>query len=201
MKSALLLSGGIDSVALAFWKKPALAVTIDYGQLPFEGELRAAQAVADSLQIPHEIIRVDCSSLGAGDLCDGPQLEASPVSEWWPYRNQLLITLAVMKVIRFGIDELMIGTVATDNVHADGQQQFVNLISQLVSFQEGGLIVSAPALKLDSTELVRLSGIPPNLLFHAHSCHKSSVACGECRGCHKYRAVMHSLFHSQGLYY
>ena len=201
MKSALLLSGGIDSIAIAYWKRPALAVTIDYGQLPFEGELRAAKAVAESLQIPHEIIRVDCSSLGAGDLCNGLQLEASPVSEWWPYRNQLLITLAAMKVIQYGVNELLIGTVATDNIHADGQPQFVEQISQLMAFQEGGLKIAAPALALDSVELVKASAIPASLLFHAHSCHKAAVACGECRGCHKYRSVMYSLFHEEGLYY
>ena len=35
---ALLLSGGMDSIALAFWKRPEIAITIDYGQ-------RAAEAL------------------------------------------------------------------------------------------------------------------------------------------------------------
>lgn len=201
MKSALLLSGGIDSIALAYWKKPTIAITIDYGQLPIAGEISAAQAVAKSLQIQHEIVRVDCRALGAGDLCGGPQLDASPCSEWWPYRNQLLLTLAAMKAIQYEVEELMIGTVSTDITHTDGQPQFIDLMNQLTSFQEGGLKITAPAITIDSVELVRASGVPRELLFYAHSCHVAPVACGECRGCQKYRAVMHSLFHEEGLYY
>jgi len=31
---AILLSGGLDSIALAYWLRPQIAVTIDYGQRP-----------------------------------------------------------------------------------------------------------------------------------------------------------------------
>ena len=30
MSAALLLSGGMDSIALAYWRKPSIAITIDY---------------------------------------------------------------------------------------------------------------------------------------------------------------------------
>ena len=36
MKTALLLSGGMHSVAIAWWRRPNIAITIDYGQLPAE---------------------------------------------------------------------------------------------------------------------------------------------------------------------
>jgi 7-cyano-7-deazaguanine synthase len=42
MDTGLLLSGGMDSVALAYWLRPDVAFTIDYGQLSAEGELRSA---------------------------------------------------------------------------------------------------------------------------------------------------------------
>ncbi|QNE38583.1 7-cyano-7-deazaguanine synthase [Hymenobacter sp. NBH84] len=201
MKSALLLSGGMDSIALAYWKRPAIAITIDYGQLPAKGEIRAATAVAEALGIKHEILRVDCKSLGAGDLTGGVQLDAAPSPEWWPYRNQLLLTMAAMRVIHYDVQELMIGTVASDETHRDGQAPFIELIDHLMAFQERGMHVTAPALNLSCVELVKKSGISRPLLCHAHSCHKSDIMCGECRGCIKYRATMQELYEEEGLRY
>lgn len=51
------------------------------------------------------------------------------------------------------------------------------------------MVVEAPAIELSTAELVRKSGIPPSFLAWAHSCHKSHVACGNCRGCNKYMEV------------
>ena len=68
MKRAILLSGGMDSSAIAFMERPQLAIVIDYGQMPAGGERRAARAVAKRLNIPLETIEIDCSFLGSGDM-------------------------------------------------------------------------------------------------------------------------------------
>ena len=81
-------------MALAYWKRPQLAFTIDYGQVCAEAEIRAAAKVASDIGIEHHIIKVDCSQLGSGSLCGGKPIDDAPVEEWWPYRNQLLVTLA-----------------------------------------------------------------------------------------------------------
>lgn len=39
---ALLLSGGMDSISVAFWKRPEIAISIDYGQRAAEAEITAA---------------------------------------------------------------------------------------------------------------------------------------------------------------
>src|SRR5438105_3448321 len=108
---ALLLSGGIDSIALAYWLKPALAITIDYGQRPARGEIDAAAAACDVLGLEHLVLSINCSSLGSGDMAGSPPHELAPVSEWWPFRNQLLITFAAAECIRRGIPGLVMGTV------------------------------------------------------------------------------------------
>lgn len=46
MTTALLLSGGMDSVSIAWWLRPDVALTIDYGQKPAEAEIDAAGQVA-----------------------------------------------------------------------------------------------------------------------------------------------------------
>ncbi|HDT5861742.1 TPA: 7-cyano-7-deazaguanine synthase [Aeromonas hydrophila subsp. hydrophila] len=101
----------------------------------------------------------------------------------------MLVTLAAMKAIAFGITHLWLGTVKSDGLHKDGTPEFMSAISHLLSMQEGGIVVEAPAIELTTSELVRKSGIPANLLAWAHSCHKSHIACGHCRGCNKYMEV------------
>ncbi|WP_081486751.1 7-cyano-7-deazaguanine synthase [Nitrospirillum viridazoti] len=186
MKTGLLLSGGMDSVAIAWWKRPDVAFTIDYGQRAAEAEIDAARAVCDDLSIKHEIIRVDCSSLGSGDMVGASPSAVAPVSEWWPFRNQLLLTLAGMAAIRAEVSEIMIGALRTDGVHADGRSEFLEKISHLMSGQEGGISVSAPAIDLDAVELIKISGIPVGILSWAHSCHIANAACGSCHGCLKH---------------
>ena len=186
MKTALLLSGGMDSVSIARWQKPDIAITVDYGQLPAEAEIVAAGKVAELLSIEHEVIRVDCSALGSGDMAGTAPSPAAPVSEWWPFRNQLVLTLAGMAAVRLGAVRLLIGTLATDGQHADGRPDFIERISGLMSMQEGGMVVEAPAIGLDAVQLVRQSGIDQATLAWAHSCHTGNFACGRCRGCIKH---------------
>src|SRR5688572_25778664 len=116
-KAALLLSGGMDSIALAYAHRPQLAITVDYGQLSAAGEIRAAMAVCESLDLRHEIIRTDLRGLGSGDLVGEPSLSIAPVREWWPFRNQMLITLAAMRIVRDGISRLLLGSVRGDQAH------------------------------------------------------------------------------------
>lgn len=191
---AVLLSGGMDSIALAFWQRPEIAITVDYGQRAAEAEIAAAGQVAAELDMRHEVVRVDCSALGSGDMAGCDPLAAAPVSEWWPYRNQLLITLAGMRGIALGVTELLLGSVASDGQHADGRPEFYAAADGLMRLQEGGVRVVAPALTMTTADLVRRSGVPRSLLAWAHSCHVGDVACGSCRGCVKHYHVNDELF-------
>lgn len=189
----LLLSGGMDSISLAWWKRPDVAITVDYGQRAARAEIAASAAICESLGIRHEIVRVDCSHLGSGDMAGAEPLAVAPVPEWWPYRNQLVITLAAMTVIRLGVNELMLGAVASDSAHADGRAEFFVAISSLMAMQEGHITVSAPAQHLTAVELVRASGVPREVLAWAHSCHTADAACGGCRGCVKHFLTLQAL--------
>lgn len=182
-------------MSLAYWLRPRWAITIDYGQVSAAAEIRASRAVCASLQIEHVVLEVDCSVLGSGDMAGKPALDIAPVTEWWPYRNQLLLTLAASAAVVRGAEELLIGTVSTDSSHADGTRQFVSSMDTLLSMQEGGLRVKAPAIEMTSSELVQASGIPLDLLAWAHSCHTSTWACGQCRGCIKHKNVLFALGH------
>jgi len=190
MSTAILLSGGMDSVAIAFWKRPELAVTIDYGQRPAAAEMRAASAVADALGIKHLKVTIPAGELGSGDLAGSPPLSLAAKPEWWPYRNQLLVTIAAAKVLPLGAKKLLIGTLATDSHHADGSPEFVRILGELLTLQEGGVSLEAPAIGMNAVSLIRTSGIPQDILAWSHSCHVADFACGVCGGCRKHYRTM-----------
>lgn len=194
MKAGLLLSGGMDSIALAWWKRPKWAITIDYGQNAAAAEKIAAAQVCDELGIEHQVLTIDCGMLGSGDMANSRPDPHATTSDWWPYRNQLLITFACMRAISCGIQSLYVGTVKSDREsHLDATPEFVSLIDNLIAYQEGGLRVVAPAIDYTTSELVKMAAVPPGLLAWAHSCHKANIACGNCRGCNKYLATFSEL--------
>lgn len=195
MSELLLLSGGLDSAALACWCRPAGCLFVDYGQRPSAGEKRAAQAVADALGLPLETVVADCSAVGAGMLLDcSERLAHAPTPEWWPFRNQLLVTLAAAIAVGVGKTTILIGTVAEDAYrHADGAFEFIKMLDELLASQEGGVRLRAPAHALTTAELIECSGIADEVLGWTHSCHLASSACGCCTGCRRRLGVLRGL--------
>jgi 7-cyano-7-deazaguanine synthase len=184
----------MDSIALAWWRRPQIAITIDYGQLAAPAEIGAAARVAEEIDARHEVVRANCSGIGSGDMAGGAPDLLAPVSEWWPYRNQLLVTLAAARGLALGVSSLLVGSVATDSAHADGTSSFYVALDALMRLQEGEVSVEAPAIGMTTVELVRSSGVPREVLAWAHSCHVGALACGGCRGCVKHYRTMDELY-------
>jgi 7-cyano-7-deazaguanine synthase len=188
--SCLLLSGGLDSISILYWKRPKIALTIDYGQNSAKAEIEASKYACDILNIKHHVLTIDCSILGYGDMSKNESHKLAPNSDWWPFRNQLLITLASMYIIKYKITTIILGSVKSDSQFKDGTEKFTQLIDNLICYQEGNIKIETPAIKLISLELIKISNIPYNLLCCAHSCHCNNKACGICRGCNKYTEIM-----------
>jgi 7-cyano-7-deazaguanine synthase len=180
----LLFSGGLDSTALAHWLQPDRLLFVDYGQTSAQGELRAANKIAQELGIPFEARSADCSAFGAGDMVGGPSL-SDTASEFWPYRNQLLITLAAMAFAESDPLSIIIGTVKSDEIHPDGRSTFLSAIQSVLAAQ-ANTTVEAPAKHLTPLELQLRARVPISILAWAFSCHRTSDACGQCRGCTKH---------------
>ena len=190
MSELLLLSGGIDSIAIAAWLRPTCCLTVDYGQRPATAEIESAKEVCRRLELPHEVIQVPINELGSGALAGRPVSEFSSHEEFWPFRNQFLLTLAAMYAMPRSLRTVLIGTVRNDNRHADGSIAFLKQIADLVALQEGGIAIIAPAIHLDTVELVKVSNVDPSVLGWAHSCHTSHTGCGHCPGCNKHSETM-----------
>lgn len=190
MSQVLLLSGGVDSACIAAWKRPDHCLGIDYGQKAAIAERRAATAISTHLGLSFTHIQVDASVVGGGLMARRPAMTGR-TPEWWPYRNQLLITLAAAWTIAHGHHEVLAGTVAGDgDRHADGRQQFYDAMNTLLQMQEGGLTVSAPAIGLTTADLIVASAVDDATLGWTHSCHTGDIPCGACPGCTKRAEVL-----------
>lgn len=190
MSRLLLLSGGIDSACIAAWQRPDHCLGIDYGQRAATAEQRAGASVARQLDLPYSHIQVDASEVGGGIMSRHPVI-AGGTPEWWPYRNQLLFTVAVAWGLPRGYREVLAGTVAGDGQrHADGRQDFYDAMNTLLSIQEGNIFVSAPAINQEASALVTASGIDDTALGWTHSCHTGDLPCGQCPGCIKRAEVL-----------
>lgn len=182
----LLLSGGLDSTALAHLLRPGLCVVVDYGQRCAQAEKRAATAVCRTLGLRLRAVRLDVREIGAGLLLDDQPTDGAPSPEWWPYRNQVLVTAAASIALRENLTHVIVGSVSTDgNRHIDGTAAFYEALDSLVSLQEGGIRVKAPALHLSTVQLLRESGLGEDVLGWTVSCHRAEYPCGACPGCRK----------------
>lgn len=186
---ALLLSGGIESTCVAYWKRPKLCLTVDYGQVCAETEIEAASQISRRLKIKHEVIRASPGRkfglLGAGRAVD----ESKP--EFWPFRNQLLGTLAAMGLYQHKVCEIWFGSVKTDKRFLDGSKAFFKRFDSLVSHQEGNIRILAPAINLSTEQLIQRSKTPRSLLGATFSCHRAAMPCGDCPGCWKQQRLLY----------
>lgn len=190
---ALLLSGGLDSSAIAYWQRPQVCITVDYGQLAAAGEIAASKHICNALRLPHHTIKANLSAIGSGEMSGGPTVDAAKAPEFWPYRNQLLITLAAMALIPQGLKEISIGAVSTD-VHSDGQPGFIKKIDEIMRLQEGHIRVVAPAARMSSKQLLERSKFPKRFIGLTFSCHVNDYACGQCNGCTKHREIVDAVY-------
>lgn len=192
MRDLLLLSGGLDSTCLAARDRPTAALAINYGQRPATAELAAAAIVAEWVGIPLLTLEIDCAAIGAGLLADGQVPAGAPSPEWWPFRNQLIVTLAAAIAVKHGFDSVIVATVSTDaERHIDGSTDFYEVLDRLVAMQEGKVSVVTPVIGTTSDDLLAAVDVPDDILIATHSCHVSDIACGSCPGCLKRQAVLH----------
>jgi len=168
-------------------EKPEALLFIDYGQLSAAGEQRAARSLAHGMRLPLEERSAPLGNFGTGSLVGGPQI-SERMPEFWPFRNQVLITLAAMTFAHCDSLEILIGTVASDAAHPDGTAKFVAAMSAVLAAQ-GRVNLRAPAIKMTGEELLIRSALPAELLGWTFSCHTGEWACGQCRGCTKHNAL------------
>ncbi|MFT3723890.1 MAG: 7-cyano-7-deazaguanine synthase [Hyphomonadaceae bacterium] len=194
---ALLFSGGLDSTCIAKIEKPDLLITVDYGQRAAQGEIAAAESIAAALKLKHKVLIAKPVDCGQGLMAGRDQASKKFPPEWWPFRNQYLLTVAAMHIEDGSASEILIGTVSTDSQQSDGSDSFIDRFNELLLSQKSYSSVRAPAIRMTSGQLYKMANLDPSIAGWIFSCHLSSIACGHCRGCIKSAEIVNQFREQQ----
>jgi len=184
----LLFSGGIESTCLACSWRPDVCFTVDYGQVSAPGELAASRLIARYLHLEHEVARINLNEFGAGLLSGRGRTGPKNAPEFWPFRNQMLITLTAMRFSRIPNVHICIGTVLTDRRHPDGTSLFLRSMKRLLQVQRDDFVLEYPAARNLTQSLIEQSRAD-DILGFTFSCHTGPITCGRCPGCRKNLAL------------
>lgn len=193
-KAVVILSGGVDSSTVAYWAKAegfdVHCLSFDYGQRASK-ELLSAKAIAEGLGAPFKPI--DLSALkgifgGATALCDesAPMPSAFEPALIVPFRNAILLSIAVAHAASIGAEAVFYGAQGSDApFYPDCREPFFKAFQRAARLGTGSEIrVDAPLHGLGKSEVVALGsrlGVPYGLTW---SCYLGGERhCGRCESC------------------
>ena len=193
----LLLSGGVESTCLAWWLRPSMTITVDYGQVTASAEVDTSRRISDYIGAEHHVLRAREEFIEKGLLVGSESAFSQQHPEFWLFRNQFIVTCALMYIYPEQYVDVAIGTVLSDSKFGDGTKEFLDAINTLVSIQADNVKLIAPAAHLTSHQLVAHVGLPRQLAGLTFSCHTSPLPCGDCPGCRKNRDILADYYDSR----
>ena len=139
--SVIVVSGGMDSITLLYDRKDyiALAVTFDYGSNHNAREIPFARLHCERLGIPHIVIPLDFmhnyfkSSLleGADAIPDGHYAEENMKSTVVPFRNGIMLSIAVGLAESKGLKRVLIANHGGDHtIYPDCRPEFIDAMDK-----------------------------------------------------------------------
>lgn len=200
MKSVTVVSGGMDSITLAYQlaaqNVQQILVSFDYGQR-HKKELEYAALCATALGVPHKLI--DLSSLAAHLHSSSLTSEAIPVPDGHYAEETMRITVvpnrnAIMLAIAYGIavaeqfNMVSIGVHSGDHfIYPDCRPAFIYsfaAMQQAAIEGFGSVVLHAPFLEKTKAEIVLIAQSVAAPLQDSWSCYKGGhLHCGKCGTC------------------
>ena len=198
MKALVLFSGGLDSTVLAAQLLADGAETrllsIDYGQRHAK-ELQQAEKIAESLGLPHRILRLpDLGPLLGGssltddqvELPEGHYAEESMKATVVPNRNMILLALAGGHALSLGFDTIAYAAHAGDHtIYPDCRPEFADAMESALGLADWEkLSLHRPFVHLSKTDLVKKGaelGAPLHLTWSCYAGREKH--CGKCGTC------------------
>jgi len=198
VKCAVILSGGPDSVTVAYWAKSrgfdVHAVTFDYGQKA-KIEISRAQEIAEALGATHKAI--DLSRLseiyeGVTSLVD----EDIEVTEEFsdpiivPFRNGVFMAVTVAYAVGIGASHIFYGAHASDEpFYPDCRREFYEAFQEAARLgTETEMVIQSPFSDIPKSGIIRKAvelGVP---LDRTWSCYLNGpIHCGRCESCNNRR--------------
>ncbi len=194
-KAVCLMSGGLDSAVVA-----ALAqaegfelhlLAASYGQKAHRKELACVHKLAEYYRVA-QLEVIDLSWLGrfgASGLTDGATyLSAENAKlEYVPFRNTVLLSIAVAWAEALGAEQVMIGSIGGPWLTPDNRPEYFAAMQEVVRLGtqlKTDIQIRVPFGHSKKVEVV-VKGIELCVPFEiTWSCHnREDIACGECSNC------------------
>lgn len=196
-KTVVLLSGGLDSVTLAFClrqDRKILPISFNYGQR-HSRELTSSQGFAQLLNVPWKLVDLtDVTQLMRGssqtdasiEVPEGHYAHESMKLTVVPNRNMIMLAVAGAYAVSEGADSIAFAAHAGDHaIYPDCRPDFVNAMQ--VAFHLANyhpVLLEAPFLNKTKGDIVKLGtllDVPYELTW---SCYKGADKhCGKCGTC------------------
>lgn len=198
----VLVSGGMDScvtTALANERYRLALLHVNYGQRTESRELKAFRDIASYYHVPEDRILISnidhLSKIGGSSLTDTrmdvqhAQLTGTEIpTSYVPFRNTLLLSIAVSWGEVIGAKKVFIGAVEQDSPgYPDCRPIYYEAFNELIKVgtkPSTRIEVETPLINKSKSEIVKM-GISLNAPLHlSWSCYKNTdKACGVCHSC------------------
>ncbi|MFA6591949.1 MAG: 7-cyano-7-deazaguanine synthase QueC [Bacteroidales bacterium] len=196
MKAILIYSGGMDSTTLLYELKDSigLAVTFTYGARQDEMQTKCAEENCRALGIKHLILPLDFigkyfkSSIlkGGEDVPEGRYDADNMKSTVVPFRNGIMLAIAVGLAESHGLDAVLIANHAGDHtIYPDCRPEFINSMSKAaVEGTFAGIKILSPYCKITKREIAMIGKTLGIDYSKTYSCYKGGERhCGVCGTC------------------
>lgn len=194
--SAIIVSGGMDSITLLHEYKDeiALAITFDYGSNHAKKEIAFAKEHCAALNIEHLVIPLGFihdyfkSSLleGADAIPEGHYASENMKSTVVPFRNGIMLSIACGIAESRGLTKVMIANHGGDHaIYPDCREGFIDAISRAMT--EGtyiGVRIVAPYTNITKADIAARGAKLGVDYSRTWSCYKGGEKhCGKCGTC------------------
>ncbi len=211
MDAVIILSGGMDSAVLLAHELSlgacVAALSFDYGSKHNSRELPMAADICARAGVPHRVARLpffnelfSSSLLQSGaDIPDGAYDAASMKSTVVPFRNGILLAIAVGYAESIGASRVLIGSHSGDHhIYPDCRPEFNAAMDQTARVgTDGAVRIEAPFADRDKRaigDLGRTLGVD---FSRTWTCYKGGeLHCGTCGACDERKFALR---HDQGL--
>ena len=200
-KAIVLLSGGLDSatvLAIAVSNFDCHAISFDYSQRSVS-ELQAAQKLAQSFGVSHQLIQLDNGVMTGSALTDGAiDIPVSGLGQgipatYVPARNTVFLAHALAVAEVQGAGDIFIGVNAIDfSGYPDCRPAYVEAFERMANLAtragvEGQkLHIHAPLIEMSKADIIATGtglGVDYALTVSCYQADELGRACGVCDSC------------------
>jgi len=193
-KCVVVLSGGPDSVVVAYWAKKEgyelYPITFNYGQIAVK-ETECAQKIAESLGAKTKIVNLSALKSVFGEVTSLCNANIPLTAEFSqpiivPFRNAIFLSIAVSYAVSVGADKIFYGAHGSDEpFYPDCRREFYEAFEKAACLGTGlNISIQAPFSGKRKSEVIK-KGAELDVPFKfTWSCYRNAEKhCGKCESC------------------